>query len=315
MTDNNTSNNSGNEGGTTLLLVDVQKDFHPGGSLAIPTANDDAERIASLIRNHPSKINRIVATLDSHHKLHIAHPSFWVPGDARDDDASPANAQHPSPFTIISADDIAQGKWKPRSNLRMSQLEDMLDGTVFENPESVMTADNTLDVTKYCLEYARRLEAKGRFQICIWPEHCLIGSEGHAIVPSVRQAMDDWSATTGASVEWIPKGENLLTEMYSALAADVPVSKATAFNKGLHASLMASDKLIICGQAMSHCVNYTARDIVDHCSTKEDASKIYLLTDCASAVPGFEAAADAFQKDMKDAGVHLITSSTVGDIL
>jgi nicotinamidase/pyrazinamidase len=58
---------------TTLLLVDVQNDFHPGGSLAIPTADEDARRIAALITQHGDKIHRIVATLDSHLKLHIAH--------------------------------------------------------------------------------------------------------------------------------------------------------------------------------------------------------------------------------------------------
>lgn len=321
MTVTTTSKGGGGGGGTTMLLVDVQNDFHPGGSLAIPAAAQDAERIANLIRSHATKINRIVATLDSHHKLHIAHPCFWVQGnESGDDDAT--TPIHPNPFTIISASDIEEGKWKPRSNLRLDNLEELFDGKIFENPESVMTTTNnnnsttsTFDLTNYCLEYARRLEAKGRFQICIWPEHCLVGSEGHSVVSSVRQAMDEWSDATGGSVEWVLKGENLLTEMYSALEADVPVSAATAFNEKLHQSLMASDKLIICGQAMSHCVNYTARDIVQHCSNREEVSKLYLLTDCASAVPGFEAAADTFQTDMKAAGVHLITSSAVSDII
>jgi nicotinamidase/pyrazinamidase len=292
-------------GGTTLLLVDVQRDFHPGGSLAIPTAHEDADRIADdLIRTHGSKINRIVATLDSHHKLHIAHPFFWMAGD----DAS----KQPTPFTIISAEDIEQGKWKPRPNLRMS-LDELFDPSVFEKKESVMT-DGVFDLNKYCLEYARRLEAKGRFQICIWPEHCLIGSVGHSVVPNVRKAIDEWSVQTGGSVEWVFKGENLLTEMYSALAADVPVSTATSFNDSLHRSLMKSERLLVCGQAMSHCVNYTARDIVDNCK-KEEASKIILLTDCASAVPGFEAAAETFQNDMKAAGVQLLTVAGLEEIL
>jgi hypothetical protein len=46
------------------------------------------------------------------------------------------------------------------------------------------------------------------------------------------------------------------------------------------------------------------RDIVDHWP-KEKVSNIVLATDCSSAVPGFEQAADAFQKEMKDAGVCL----------
>jgi nicotinamidase-related amidase len=69
---------------------------------------------------------------------------------------------------------------------------------------------------------------------------------------------------------------------------------------------------------MSHCVNYTVRDIVgvatsdlikDRDRATATAGRIYLLTDCASAVPGFEGAAQQFLNDMRDAGVNLVTSS------
>lgn len=54
-------------GGTTLLIVDPQVDFHEGGSLAVPGALDDAERIAHFIANHLNDIDELVVTLDSHH--------------------------------------------------------------------------------------------------------------------------------------------------------------------------------------------------------------------------------------------------------
>ena len=92
---------------TTLLLIDVQKDFHPGGSLAIPTASSDAQRTAQFIRQNASSIHRIVATMDSHQKLHIAHPCFW-----KND-----KGEHPNPFTVISNEDVVTGKWIPRGDL------------------------------------------------------------------------------------------------------------------------------------------------------------------------------------------------------
>ena len=96
---------------TTLLLIDVQNDFHPGGSLAIPTAHEDSHRIAQLIRTHSHKITRVVATMDSHVKLHIAHAGFWVSGaDGK---------SQPDPFTIIESKDIVNGTWKPRSDLKV----------------------------------------------------------------------------------------------------------------------------------------------------------------------------------------------------
>lgn len=283
------------DGGTTLLLIDVQKDFHPGGSLAIPTAGEDAKRIANVIRTKARSIDRIVATLDSHHKLHIAHPNFWV------------NAQnkHPDPFTMITTDDIMSKKWMPRNDLKLPVGEPLLDPVVFSGMDRVVDSDGRLDLKKYCIEYTRQLEEKGRFKLCIWPEHCLIGTKGHCVVDSVRQAMEEWCDITGGSVEWVLKGENLLTEMFSALSADVPVSSGTAFNDKLQSSLLASSTLIVCGQAMSHCVNYTLRDIMKHWP-QEQTSNIVLATDCCSTVPGFEAAAEIFQQDMKDAGVCLV---------
>lgn len=53
--------------GTALLIVDPQMDFHEGGSLAVPGAAADAERIARMIADNSRMIDEIVVTMDSHH--------------------------------------------------------------------------------------------------------------------------------------------------------------------------------------------------------------------------------------------------------
>ena len=63
----------------------------------------------------------------------------------------------------------------------------------------------------------------------IWPEHCIIGSSGHNIKTNIQTAMMDWCRKTGGSIEWVNKGQNLFTEMYSALRAEVPVNTSTSF--------------------------------------------------------------------------------------
>lgn len=284
---------------TTLLLVDVQKDFHPGGSLAIPTADGDADRIAKLIESHSSQITRIVATMDSHLKLHIAHPGFWVSGED--------GKTQPTPFTLISSQDIVDGKWKPRSTLNLELGEDQMDASVFGGLDNVLDGDGKIDLLKYSIEYTKRLEEKGKFKLCIWPEHCLVGKTGHCMVDPIMKAIDDWSMTTGGSVEYVLKGQNLITESYSALEAEVPVTKGTSFNEVLQKRLEESDHLLVCGQAMSHCVNYTLRSIVERWP-KEKYGNITLLSDCASSVPGFEEAGDTFQKDMVAIGVNVKTA-------
>ena len=163
--------------------------------------------------------------MDSHHKLHIAHPCFWTNGET---------GAHPDPFTIISMDDVKSGKWIPRGDIKHPVRQPLVDEVILSQggaiPDNLYLDNGELDIVQYCIEYTRRLEEKGRFKLCIWPEHCLIGSEGHNVVKEVMDAFQEWSRVTGGSVEWVDKGQNLLTEMYSALCAEVPVSERTAFD-------------------------------------------------------------------------------------
>jgi nicotinamidase/pyrazinamidase len=297
------------KGGTTLLLVDVQNDFHPGGSLAIKEANEDADRLTKLLRTHRNKIDNIMATLDSHHKLHIAHPGFWVSGDG-------PGTRHPDPFTLISSEDIVSGKWKPLDiHIATSSLTDEddtthLDPMIFKNYDLTIGTDGKIDTSKYVQEYASQLEKNGHFKLCIWPEHCLIGGPGHNIVKSVWDAMQEWCLHSSSQIQFVHKGQHLLTEMYSALSAEVPVTKSTSFNESLLSQLKRSDRILVAGQALSHCVNYTVRDIVDHC-TPEERSKITLIVDCCSSVPGFKDSSDEFLNYLKKNGVSICKANDV----
>lgn len=69
------------------------------GSLAIPTVNDDAKRIADFIIEHADEISQLIFTLDSHQRYHIAHGIFWMD----------ANGYSPTPFTLITNKDEVDG--------------------------------------------------------------------------------------------------------------------------------------------------------------------------------------------------------------
>jgi Amidases related to nicotinamidase len=282
------------KGGTTLLIIDPQRDFHEGGSLAVPNASADAKRIASFIRSSitrtkptgpfQSKIDRIVVTLDSHHKLHIAHPQFWKSKDGN----------HPTPFTIISSADIKNGKWQPREDLKLPVDQQLVDPNILKVKNGFLDKQNNFDLKQYCIEYTTRLEKSKKFSLCIWPEHCLIGSPGHCVVEEIMTALNEWCASTGKSIEFVMKGQNLLTEMYSAVKAEVEVSPDTVLNRKLLDTLRSADRILVCGQALSHCVNYTARDLIDNMPGEEH--KIEVLKNCSSSVSSFEKDGEEFLK-------------------
>jgi nicotinamidase-related amidase len=57
-----------------------------------------------------------------------------------------------------------------------------------------------------------------------------------------------------SEVTLVWKGDNCLTEMYSALRAEVPDESddRTILNEGLLRALRESRSVIVCGQALSH---------------------------------------------------------------
>jgi nicotinamidase-related amidase len=60
-----------------VLIIDPQNDFHSNNALAVPGAVEDSIRIQDMINQEQMRIDRIVVTLDSHHRNHIAHACFW----------------------------------------------------------------------------------------------------------------------------------------------------------------------------------------------------------------------------------------------
>lgn len=279
-----------------LLIIDPQNDFCdappnpapavPGisphgtgtGALAVPGAYQDLSRLAGLVRRLGSKIDDIIVTLDSHRTIHIAHPVFWIDG----------NGRNPPPFTLISAADVEAGLWTPR------------------NPAWRQKA----------LDYVRKLADNGRYVLCIWPPHCLIGSAGHAVQPELFAALHRWESDEFAMVNYVTKGSNPFREHYSAVAAEVPDfdDPSTLLNGDLIDALRDSDLIPVAGEALSHCLLSTVTDIADNIG-EEHIRKFVLLEDCTSPVPAipggpdFPAIGRAFIDAMKARGMKVSTSA------
>lgn len=269
---------------TFLLIIDPQIDFCAStGSLFVPGADADMERVSVMVEKNSKKIDLINVTLDSHHVPHIAHCVSWLGRDGKP----------PGPFTIITNADVKSGVWRA----------------------------SIPELQPWFAHYVAQLESNGRYPLMTWPEHCIIGSQGAAVVPSLSTQLNNWERTRMRLVNYVPKGSHRFTEHYSAVQADVPITggtygaltfendPSTSLNARLCDLLVRADRIGVCGEARSHCLANTVRDIAGTFG-KGNINKLYLLTDCCSDVPNCEAMGEKFVKDMVADGMQLSTSTT-----
>ena len=273
-----------------LLLIDPQNDFcdvpaeylmsdpvsrqSVAPALPVAGAHADMLRIAELINRAGAGLSDISITLDSHHRYDIAHPPFWMD----------AAGKPIEPFTVISAQDVRNGRYLPRHSQSLARV----------------------------LAYLDSLEANGRYQLMVWPVHCEIGSWGHNVHADVRAAYGRWEETGSKIAMKLIKGSNPWTEHYSAVMAEVPDPEdaATQLNRSFIDRLARADQIYIAGEAGSHCVKATTEHIVEHFDPAQ-LSKLVLLTDCISPVAGFEAQYASFIQAMRQRGVQIATAADV----
>jgi nicotinamidase-related amidase len=287
-----------------LLLIDVQKDFcFPEGTLYVAGrsgtgAIDDSRRIAEFVYRNLGALTDVTTTMDTHLAYQIFFPSFWL-----DKGDQPLTAHR-----TVTAEQIAAGEARP--NPAMAKW---------------LCNGNYTWLCKQVLHYARELEKAGKYSLYLWPPHCLLGSDGHALAGVIHEArlFHSFARTAQSNVE--VKGGNPLTENYSVLRPEVlsrfdggPLAQR---NTQFLSTLLAADAVIIAGQAASHCVKSTIDDLLGEIAAQDPAlaKKVYLLTDCMSAVTvpdgkgGFVAdftpQAETGLQKFKDAGMNLVRST------
>ena len=260
---------------TNLLIIDPQNDFCDidGAALPVPGADADMKRLAAFIRERGGALDAITVTLDSHSPVHVAHPSWW----------QDAQGARPAPFTAIPAADVEAGRWRTRDPARQASS----------------------------LRYVRELERGGKYTLVIWPEHCLVGAWGHNIHAAVKHELDAWAREHLKPVDVVIKGLNPNTEHYSAVKAEVPdpSDPETGVNQKFVRAIAASARVLVAGEALSHCVAATVRDLEQEQPTL--ARRITLLTDATCPVGGFENLGEGFVKALTAKGMQLATTRDV----
>ena len=271
---------------TCLVVVDCQNTFcTPGFELFVAGrsgtgAVDDSRRLCEFIYQNLGAITRVVPTLDTHQAFQIFHAGFLVDADGG----------HPTPYTLVSADDVERGVWRAAS------------------PEH----------DRHLLHYVRELAQGKKYELTVWPYHAMLGGIGHALVSAVEEAIFFHAIARRSQPEFRVKGRHPLTEHYSMLGPEVTSGPDGEELEGLEEQaplldeLREYDAVIVAGQAKSHCVAWTIDDLLSHFGRL--ARKVYLLEDCTSpvVVPGvvdYTDQADAAFRRFADAGMHVVRST------
>lgn len=252
-----------------LLIIDAQKDFcDPNGALYVPGAEKDMERLAQFIKKNQYSIEHICLTLDAHPYVHISHPCYWKSKEGK----------NPDPFTVITSQQVEKGEWIPQFQ------------------------------PNYSLEYLKKLEAQGQFPHVIWPYHCIAGTKGFTIVDILMEAIQAWSFSTGKPHQIVIKGTNPYTEHFGIFTANIPIEnqKDTLPNFELLNQLNQFDYIYLAGEARSHCVATSLNQILQ--LKPEMSSKLIILQDCMSDVPGFGEQANAIYELATQKGSKLLHS-------
>jgi nicotinamidase-related amidase len=263
---------------------DQQQQIHDG-ELCVAGAWEDMGRLAELVGRLGSRIETIHVTLDSHHLLHVAHPIWFRNGQGR----------HPEPFTIM----------RPQEGQIIGSRTDG-EGKL----QDVGRFTTTLpEVQGRTLEYLRQLAAGNRYPHCIWPPHCLIGTAGHNVVAPLMEALLDWCRSRMKRLNFVLKGSNPFVEHFSAVRAEVPDpdDPKTQTNRALIDAWQQTDEILLAGEAGSHCVANTVRDIVAEVPDEQFAKKCVLLMDGISPVAGFERYQEEFLSEMTARGMRTTT--------
>lgn len=257
----------------TLLIIDPQNDFcDQRGTLYVPGAGEDMQRLAGFVRSARQRLSEVIITLDSHPTVAIERPTFWKRGDGG----------AVAPFTQITHAQVAAGEYVPIDSKLLPQV----------------------------LTYLHALESQGRYKLMVWPVHCVIGAWGHNIHGDVLEAVAEWECQVQRGAFKVLKGQNPLTEQYSAVRAEVPSQDdpRTQTNRELIQRCRPSGLLFVAGEAASHCVAATLDHLFEEFSSDE-IRRVVLLKDCMSAVTGFEPHAQAFVERAVARGARALTSS------
>lgn len=254
---------------STLIIVDAQNDFCvPDSPLYVKNSFNDVNNIIKFIKNYDN-IKNIIYSLDTHHIDSVFFPIFWK--DHKNN--------YIKPFTLIKYEDILNKKYviNPKFNMYTEEVYDYI---------------------------------KNLSELMVWPYHCILGTKGQCLKDELTHQLMDilLNKDNSIKVDYIIKGLDRLHETYSAFEEYDIESKTYKLKKDILKGVLESDEILICGEALSHCVKETILSIIKYKKEKNELNfdNIVLMINCTSSVEGFEKETQKFLDYIFELGIKIM---------
>jgi len=147
---------------TKLIIIDPQNSFckvvpaadqqvQHDGELCVPGAWEDMLRLATAVDRLGKRLDDIAITMDSHHSLHVAHPTFW----RRQSDGA-----RPDPFTIMKAENGTIQGYNALTNESTGEFTTVI-------PSFFQWKDKVTGEFFGAYPYLTKLAAENRYPCCV----------------------------------------------------------------------------------------------------------------------------------------------------
>lgn len=261
-----------------LLLIDPQNDFcHPQGSLYVPGADIDMQRLARCINKYPTFFDYACITMDTHSEQHIANATSWRFIDQE--------------LSVPDCSQVKRRRTRTRSGEVQSRFYVLLDGRkrYVTCPELMQREGGTQKINKM-------FRSISNGPLTLWPNHCIHEDDGE-----VQTTTDGWTMQKDLhralgthmrkNVKLFTKGEDDYVESFSALKTE----DGKPINPELLDKLAKYDEIYVAGEASSHCVRRTMESFAE--LRPDLLPRVKIIENCMSPVRGFEPDFEMFKNN------------------
>lgn len=305
-----------------FLIIDPQEGFHTGGPLAVEGANEDSERIIEMLDANGDA--KVYVSLDSHTIKHIGHYDFWEKNvDGREDDSVESLQGLPIEYEEVEenirlfirppdgdkvyiearnielrdyAKNYVKTLWSNSAAINLGKVPMLWPTHCVIGAEAtgraiyppLFEALNGRGNVKYYKKGENELaEMYSIFKSELQPEQIENGKDTRFTAYFNGESVTESGNSTGnvtEQISTIQNGEGEDGEAY--LNTEFNATSDSLYSELIKDATQENPvDIYICGEALSHCVNYSLRDLVEKLiddSTKH--VKVHLVLNCSSTV-------------------------------